>query len=47
MNVQTTATASNGCVSAVANKIINVASVFAKASNDTLILRGHSFPFAC
>jgi len=43
INVQTSATASNGCVSAVANKIINVASVFAKASNDTLILKDVPF----
>jgi gliding motility-associated-like protein len=44
INVQTTATASNGCLSAVSNNIINVASVFAKASNDTLILKNISFP---
>ena len=44
MNVQTLATASNGCISAVINKIINVARVFAKASNDTLILRNIPFP---
>ena len=44
INVHTTATASNGCVSVVINKIINVASVFAKASNDTLILKNISFP---
>jgi gliding motility-associated-like protein len=44
INVQTFATASNGCVSAVNNKIINVASVFAKASNDTLVLKNISFP---
>ncbi|HMK18671.1 MAG TPA: PKD domain-containing protein [Chitinophagaceae bacterium] len=43
-NVGTTAMASNGCVSAVNNKIINVASVFAKASNDTLILKNIPFP---
>jgi len=44
INVQTIAIASNGCVSAVSNKMINVASVFAKASNDTLILKDVSFP---
>ena len=44
MNVELNATASNGCVSPDATKMINVGSVHAIASNDTLILKDIPFP---
>jgi len=47
MNVQLNATASNGCVSSVVTKMINVGSVHAIASNDTIILKDIPFLIAC
>ncbi|HET6226498.1 MAG TPA: PKD domain-containing protein, partial [Bacteroidia bacterium] len=44
MNVQLNATASNGCVSQETAKVINVGSVHAIASNDTIILKDIPFP---
>lgn len=44
MNVQLNATASNGCVSPDITKLINVGSVHAIASNDTIILKDIPFP---
>ena len=43
MNVVLNATASNGCVSPDVTKMINIGSVFAMASNDTIILKDIPF----
>jgi len=44
MNVVLNATASNGCVSPDVTKVINIGSVDAIASNDTIILKDIAFP---